>query len=97
MAEHFKEVCSNCKRVIRQCRCPSIDKTIKYSICDDCLGNTIPASQSQQHINIAKIKDLTDRLNCILKEPKLGKFFWNEAVHYLMQELRDALDKVLDH
>ena len=33
---HFKEVCSDCKKIITQCRCPSTDKQVIYSVCKEC-------------------------------------------------------------
>ena len=33
---HFVEYCTECKKVISQCRCMSNDKTVKYSICKEC-------------------------------------------------------------
>lgn len=96
MAEHFKEICSNCKAIIGQCRCPDPNKKIKYGICKDCLGNTGVNAQQKPHNNIARIKDLTGRLNGILSEPQPGHFTWHEAIRNLMRELRDALDLVLD-
>lgn len=35
--EHYIVKCEKCGAVIAQCRCPALDKQIKYSICDACL------------------------------------------------------------
>jgi len=36
MSEHFKIVCKNCDKIIRQCRCIS-EKVTGYELCDECL------------------------------------------------------------
>ena len=36
---HFIEKCSGCDCVISQCRCPSKDKEIRYSLCKNCAAN----------------------------------------------------------
>lgn len=36
MSQHFIEICSECTKVIMQCRCPSINKETRYSICKEC-------------------------------------------------------------
>ena len=33
---HYKVICSECNRVIAQCRCIDCNKEIRMSICDDC-------------------------------------------------------------
>lgn len=33
---HFIEKCKMCKTVIRQCRCPDKNKTIRWIICSNC-------------------------------------------------------------
>lgn len=35
MMGHFKEVCSSCRKVLRQCRCPG-PKTTTFTLCDSC-------------------------------------------------------------
>lgn len=37
MDNHFIEKCRKCGRVIAQCRCPSKDKSVIFSICFECL------------------------------------------------------------
>jgi hypothetical protein len=36
MSEHFIEKCKCCKKIISQCRCMSMDKTVIFIICEDC-------------------------------------------------------------
>jgi len=36
-SEHYIEKCRGCKKVIEQCRCPDLNKTVRWSICEDCL------------------------------------------------------------
>jgi hypothetical protein len=36
MSGHFKTICTECKTIINQCRCPAKDKTIIYGICKEC-------------------------------------------------------------
>jgi hypothetical protein len=36
MSNHFIEICSECGKVISQCRCPAEDKTKTYKVCNDC-------------------------------------------------------------
>ena len=33
---HYRTICKDCKEVIGQCRCNSLNKEIKYGICDKC-------------------------------------------------------------
>jgi hypothetical protein len=33
---HFKIICKECDKIISQCRCPSQDKKVIYSVCVDC-------------------------------------------------------------
>jgi len=33
---HFIEYCSECKKVINQCRCLTTDREVRWSVCDDC-------------------------------------------------------------
>ena len=34
--DHFICYCIRCDKVINQCRCPDKNKTVIYSICDEC-------------------------------------------------------------
>jgi hypothetical protein len=34
--EHFKKICTECKKVIEQCRCMDANKVVLYDICDEC-------------------------------------------------------------
>lgn len=34
--EHMKAVCDTCEKVIAQCRCKDVDKTVVRYTCDDC-------------------------------------------------------------
>lgn len=36
MSAHFKEICRVCGALITQCRCPALDKTVRYGICEGC-------------------------------------------------------------
>ena len=36
MNGHFIARCGFCGVVIAQCRCPSKDKTVRHSVCDNC-------------------------------------------------------------
>lgn len=38
---HFKTLCKECGKVVNTCRCPSKDKEIKYSICQECLDDKV--------------------------------------------------------
>ena len=33
---HFKVICSECNKVIMQCKCMKCNQDIRMSICDDC-------------------------------------------------------------
>lgn len=33
---HFMVVCSECGKIITQCRCPSENKTKTYEVCKEC-------------------------------------------------------------
>ena len=33
---HIKHVCKECKIVIQQCRCASVDKTVTFGLCENC-------------------------------------------------------------
>ena len=33
---HFIEKCKECEKVISQCRCPDLNKTIRWGICKEC-------------------------------------------------------------
>lgn len=33
---HFIIICSECDKVISQCRCPSLNKTKTYEVCKEC-------------------------------------------------------------
>ena len=53
---HFKEVCSDCKKIISQCRCSDPNKQVTYSVCASCqaIRNKVikanPISPIQQSI-----------------------------------------------
>ena len=36
LINHYKVVCTECEKIICQCRCPSKEKTIQSAICEDC-------------------------------------------------------------
>lgn len=36
MSGHFILKCSECGKILMQCRCPSLDKPVIYKVCDDC-------------------------------------------------------------
>lgn len=36
--KHFIRKCEFCRKVIAQCRCPSLDKKIEWGVCHECLG-----------------------------------------------------------
>lgn len=36
MENHFWVICLECRKIIRQCRCPSKDKVTYYEICEEC-------------------------------------------------------------
>ena len=98
MAEHFKEVCSKCRTVVNQCRCPDPNKKVTYVICPACVKKISEGVQPSPSVDIERVKDLTRRLNGILQDPQPGHFTWHtwhEAVGNLMRELRDELDFVL--
>ena len=51
MGEHFKEVCEKCGITISQCRCPSPNKTITYSVCDACkTGKGAKLNDGEKHL-----------------------------------------------
>ena len=54
---HFVEKCSKCKIVITQCRCPSKDKLVRWSVCSKC-------------INEATTEALINVLDTVLKTDK---------------------------
>lgn len=33
---HFIEKCHDCKAIISQCKCPSVDKEVRWSVCEKC-------------------------------------------------------------
>jgi hypothetical protein len=43
MTTHFIDKCRMCQRVIRQCRCPSSGKLIRWGLCDTCETNAAVA------------------------------------------------------
>ena len=36
MTQHFIEKCQYCNAIVVQCRCPAIDKTVRWGICYSC-------------------------------------------------------------
>jgi hypothetical protein len=96
MSEHFKEVCSKCRTVVRQCRCADPNKKVTHVICESCLKKIGEGVQPSPLNSIERVKDLTHRLNSILQNPEPGLFVWHETVGNLMRELRDELNVVLD-
>lgn len=96
MSEHFKEVCSKCQTIVRQCRCADANKKVTYVICDGCFKKIGQSVQPSLISNTEWVKDLTRRLNSILQNPEPGLSEWHETVNNLMRQLRDALDVALD-
>jgi len=41
MADHFKILCGICGALIAQCRCPALDKTIRYGVCETCRAGRV--------------------------------------------------------
>ena len=35
--DHFKTICTNCRKVINQCRCMDENKTVLYELCENCM------------------------------------------------------------
>lgn len=33
---HHIVKCKGCEKVIAQCRCPAVDKTVRYETCEEC-------------------------------------------------------------
>lgn len=42
MIDHFADVCKVCGTVVAQCRCPSLNKTIRFALCLDHRYETAP-------------------------------------------------------
>ena len=96
MSEHFKVVCSKCRTVVKQCRCPDPNKKVTYVICPACVKKISEGVQPSPTVDIERVKYLTRRLNDILQNSQQGHFTWHDAVGDLMQELCDELDAALN-
>lgn len=56
---HFKEVCTECKKVVAQCRCFHPWKFVRDTICDDCKGKQ---KVTDSAVNIgAKVQTLMEQ------------------------------------
>jgi RecJ-like exonuclease len=62
-ANHFIVKCKKCGGTISQCRCPSKDKSIQYSLCECCASNPEIANSSTAE---RKLKPVDE--NCLYKQ-----------------------------
>lgn len=54
MSDHFIEKCEKCEKVVSQCRCMSPNKTIRWTICDECRRKTLRPNEK----TLRAMKDL---------------------------------------
>ena len=52
MADHFIKYCTECNKIMTQCRCMACDKTVLFGVCDECKQKQNEASNSNPNIDI---------------------------------------------
>lgn len=64
---HFVKYCSECNKVISQCRCMDCRKTVLYDICDECKKNQTPSKKIRRDVvnMFLGITDYTERCNLL--------------------------------
>jgi hypothetical protein len=70
---HFTKICSECKKVIAQCRCMDCIKVPEFGICDECknkpkTAEPNPILQQAQQMDFLDLCKLVNDLLAILRE-----------------------------
>lgn len=65
---HFVKQCAECQTVMSQCRCMSPDKTIEWSLCDECIATGKPAACNHEIVKCSECKDVLSNCECIASD-----------------------------
>ena len=59
MTDHFIIKCQKCKCTITTCRCPAVDKPVRWTLCDKCDAGAIPEQIPASEIDWSQVIIIT--------------------------------------